>query len=191
MGAAEAIEARTMTDDPIKLFVVVMMILLAVLGFVTSAFYNQASALESAVVDAKRDAERLKEAAADVQSLCEQIGKGIGGGYRGLIARAAQFNNIKISSNRTLRDKPVPGGRGMEKRFQVQVTRGRTTSPINRDQIAKFCRMVENDSRGILKTIELKLIRATGRGQGKAGTEDRVVNDQWTVTVVFGLRVVN
>jgi len=180
-----------MTDDPVKLFVVVMTILLGVLGFVAYASYNQAAAYERAVTQASGDATDLKKDAAEVQSLCEQIGKGIGKGYRGLIQRAAQFNNVTLSNNRTLRDKPVPGGRGMEKRFQVQVTRGRTTGPINRDQIAKFCRMVEADSRGILKTIELKLIRATGRGQGKAGTEDRVTDDVYTVTIIFGLRVVN
>lgn len=181
-----------MTDDPIKLFVVVMAILLCVLGFVAYKSYDQAAAFESAVQSAPRDAKMLREHAGEVQMLCNQLKRaGVSQGYRTLIANAARFNSIKLSS--LTGPKPTKiSRRGVEKRFTAKISRGGGARPITRDQIARFCRTVETDTRGILKTIEITMRRAVGKGgRGKAGTEDQVINDVYTVDVVFGLRVVN
>ena len=180
-----------MTEDPVKLFVVVMAILLAVLGFVAFASYNQAKNYEEAVRTAPGDAKRLREYASDILSLCKQLKQSkLDKGYLTLISRAAQYHRIKLSSYNPQGEKSIPGGRGKERRFKVDVSRGRNVSPLTREQIAKFCQTVERDSKGILKTIELTMRRVSGRDIGKAGTEDKVTNDTYTVTIIFGLRVV-
>ncbi len=181
-----------MTDDPVKLFVVVMAILLCVLGFVAYKSYDQAAAFEKAVQSAPRDAEMLREHAGEVQMLCNQLKRaGVSQGYRTLIEQAALFNSIKLSFLTGPKQTKI-SARGVEKRFTVKINRGGGARPITRDQIAKFCRTVERDSRGILKTIEIVMRRAVGKGgKGKVGTEDEVIDDVYTVEVVFGLRVVN
>lgn len=181
-----------MSDDPVKLFVVVMGVLLLVLGFVALRSYDQAADYERAVQQADADAKRLRQYAAEVSGLCDQLKAGITnqGGYLTAIERAARFNNITLSQYNAVRDQPI-GARGKERRFRVQVTRSRQSAPITREQIAKFCQTVERNTRGILKTIELTMRRATGKGgSGKAGTEDEVLNDVYTVTIIFGLRVI-
>ena len=180
-----------MTEDPLKLFVVVMAILLAVLGVVAYMSYEKAAEYEAAVRSAPGDAKKLREYASDILSLCKQLKQSkLDKGYLTLIERAARYHRIKLSSYNPQGEKSIPGGRGKEKRFKVEVTRGRSVNPLTREQIAKFCQTVERDSKGILKTIELTMRRVTGRDVGKAGTEEKVTNDTYTVTIIFGLRVV-
>ena len=181
-----------MTDDPIKLFVVVMTILLCVLGYVSYKTHKQTAAFEKAIEDAGRDAEKLKEHAGEVQMLCNQLKQSkLSQGYRTLIDQAARFNSIKLS-NLTGPKQVKISTRGVEKRFTAKISRSGASRPLTRDQIAKFCRTVESDSRGILKTIEITMRRAVRKGgKGKAGTEDEVINDVYTVDIIFGLRVVN
>lgn len=180
-----------MTEDPLKLFVIVMAILLVVLGFVAYNLYDVAGQYEAAVRSAPGDAKRLREYASDILSLCKQLKQSkLDKGYLTLIERAARYHRIKLSSYKGQGEKTIPGGRGKEKRFKVEVTRGRNVSPLTREQIAKFCQTVERDSKGILKTIELTLRRVIGREAGKVGTEDKVTNDTYTFTIIFGLRVV-
>ena len=49
---------------------------------------------------------------------------------------------------------------------------------------------MERDSSGIVKTIEIKLNRATGEGSPDPGKEDRVIGERYKGTIIFGLRVV-
>ena len=180
-----------MTEDPVKLFVVVMAILLCVLGFVAYKTYDQASGFERAVQSAPRDAKMLREHAAEVQMLCNKLKRaGVSKGYRTLIATAARLNSVKLSSFTGPKEKKI-SRRGVEKRFTAKISRGGGSRAITRDQIARFCKTVETDTRGILKTIQINMQRVVGKGgKGKVGTEDVVQDDLYTVEVVFGLRVV-
>jgi len=180
-----------MTDDPIKLFVVVMSILLCVLGFVAYASYNQASDFEKALEQAPRQAEQLRELASDVQMLSEQLKSSkLGKGHATLISDAARYNGIKLSSlGEDPRAKKI-GTRGRERRFKVEINRSGGGRFLTRDQIAKFCRTVERDSRNILKTIELTLKRNTSAKGMPAGSAEEVVNEKYSASIVFGLRVV-
>ena len=179
-----------MTDDPIKLFVVVMAILLCVLGFVSYMSYGQAAAFEKAIAEAPRDAEKLKEHAAEVDMFCKQLKSSkLGRGHRTLIAQALQYNNIKESSLRGPKLEKI-GVRGVTKRFTVEISRGSGVQPLTRDQVAKFCRTVEQDSRGILKTLEITMRRSSSKGSSKPGSQDQVINERYTVVVVFGLRTI-
>ena len=180
-----------MTDDPIKLFVVVMAILLGVLAFVSYKSYDQAAAFERAIESAPSDAKKLREYSGEVKTFCEQLKNlKVGADFRTLIAQALRYNNIQESGLKG--PKPVKiGARGVEKRFTVDISRGGGAQPLTRNQIAKFCRTVEQDSRNILKTLEITMRRSTSKGDGKAGTEERVLNDRYTVTIVFGLRTIS
>ena len=180
-----------MTDDPIKLFVVVMSILLCVLGFVAYASYNQANDFERALQQAPDHAKQLRELAADVQMLCDQLkDSSLGKGHATLISDAAKYNRIKLSSlGEEARPKKI-GTRGRERRFKVEINRSGGGRYLTREEIAKFCRTVENDSRNILKTIELTLKRDTSLKGIPAGTVEEVINDKYSATIVFGLRVI-
>ena len=180
-----------MTDDPIKLFVVVMAILLGVLAFVSYKTYDQAAAFERAIASAPQDAEKLKEYAGEVKAFYEQLKNlKVGKGFRTLIAEALRYNNITESSLNGPKSEKI-GSRGVEKRYTVEISRGGGAQPLTRNQIAKFCLTVEQQSRNILKTLEIHMRRSTGKGAGKPGTEERVVDDLYTVKVVFGLRTIS
>ena len=179
-----------MTEDPIKLFVVVMSILLAVLGFVAYKAYGQAAEYESALETLEGDAKRMRELEAEVENLTKQLSTGAKKGYLTVIQNAANANGVRLSRRNKIRDKGI-GARGLEKRFRVMITRDRTASPITREKAAKFCRDVEKYSGYVLRTIELSLNRATGRGgAGKAGSDDIVTDDLYRVTVIFGYRTI-
>jgi hypothetical protein len=182
---------QAMTDDPIKLFVVVMAILLAVLGFVSYSAYTQAAAYEKAIESATRLDKELKKEAAEVQALCDRIkGTKINQGYRTLISQAAKYNSIKPTGLSSRSEKR--GVKGVEKRYKVEIGRSASGGGLTREQIAKFCRTVERDSRGILKTIEIMMTRVSGKGGAdKAGRREEVVNERYTVTIIFGLRVLS
>jgi len=181
------------TEDPVKLFVIVMTILLAVLGLVTMSSYSQAKAYELALARAPRDAENLREYAADVNLFCEQLK---GSKLRdtksplGLIEEIAKSNGFRPTGLRQdPRLKPVSGS-VKERRFIVELTRAQGTEPLPRDLIGKFCRDVELYSNGLLKTIEVDLLRATGPRTVEVGKLDDVVGDTYTFEVVFGHRFI-
>jgi len=184
-----------MTEDPVKLYVVVMTILLCVLGFVAWSSYQEAAAYEDALQRAPKEAEELRELASEVQGLCNQLAKSKmgqqGGGARTLIENTARnfgfvFTKLDPDDGRIGR-----GVKGVEKRFIFDFGSGRNSPPQTRDQIARFCQAIERDSRGILKTIEIKLGRKTGENLPNPGDEDKIVADAYGGTIVFGFRTVD
>jgi hypothetical protein len=179
------------TDDPIKLYVVVMSILLCVLAFVAYASWNQADELETALEIAPRQAKQLRKQGGEVQALCEQLQKsGVGKGFISSIQKAARVSGIPNAPITEDKSPKRIGPRGRERRFKVEIQRGKT-GPLTREQVARFCRAVERDSRNILRTIEIELRRHTGKGGFAAGDRAEVVGDAYTGKIVFGLRVIN
>ena len=61
-----------MTEDPVKLYVIVMAILLCVLGYVAWDSYQQAYAFEAAIDRAPREAEQMQDLVAEVKALVKQ-----------------------------------------------------------------------------------------------------------------------
>ena len=179
-----------MTEDPIKLYVVVMSILLCVLAVVTYATWQQAKDFEEAVERVERQREEFKDYAKDVSTLCETLKRSkLRLGYKTLIQQARDFNRIKSSKLGEDPREPRIGVNGKEKRFRVEF-RGSKADALTREKVASFCRTVENDSRGILKTIEIELSRASNHGDGRAGSKEIVRDDRYTGEVIFGLRYV-
>lgn len=179
-----------MTEDPIKLYVVVMSILLAVLGFVTYATWQQAQAFETAIERAPRQAEEVKKYASEVSTLCETLKKSkVGVGFVTLIEQACKYNRMTPSQLGQDPREPRVGANGKEKRFRVAF-RGRQSEPLTRERVASICKSVENDSRGILKTIEIELARNANTGDGRAGGKEIVKDDRYTGVIIFGLRYV-
>lgn len=180
-----------MTEDPVKLYVVVMAILLCVLAFVAITSHNEAAAYERAIDRAKTYDKQMKEAAADVKALCGQLsGSRLTRGFTSLIEEAANDNGVKFS--RLYEGKSVRlGSRGKERRWVVKVTQSGASRPLTRETLARFCQAVERYSQGILKTIEIRLNRVTGPGVPAPGKEDKVVNDLYRGDLIFGLRVVD
>lgn len=181
-----------MTEDPVKLYVVVMAILLCVLGFVAWTSYKEASAYGAALERAPKEAETLKELASDVSSLCEQLSKSkLRRGYKTLIVDAATMNRLKASRSGSIKDESVGRGRrGRKKRFNFIFGGSKMSPPATRDQISRFCRQVENDSQGILKTLEIKLSRYTGAGEPAAGQQEKVIDDRYKGTIIFGFQII-
>jgi len=180
-----------MTEDPVKLYVVVMAILLGVLCWVAWSSYQDAAAYEQALESADSDAKRLRRYASEVQTLCDQLGRsGLGQGPRTLIARAANLCGIRASSIGGGETKRISGTRrGQEIRFQVTFG-GRGSPALDRKTIAKFCQAVERDSQGIYRTIEIQLTREQGRDAPAPGTVERVEDDRYRGKIVFGKRYV-
>lgn len=179
-----------MTEDPIKLYVVVMSILLAVLGVVTFATWQQTSALETALERVDSDAQRIREYSRDVQKLVDQLTRAqLSRGPRTLIENAAR--NLGIAFTKLSEDPSKRiGTTGVEERYRFDFSGGRDSQALTRQQIAKFCQSVEMNSQGILKTIEIDITRSRSQGAGAAGTEERVLDDRWTGKIIFGLRKV-
>lgn len=184
-----------MTEDPVKLYVIVMAILLCVLSYVAYDSYKQAAAFEAAINRAPREAEQMKQLASEVKALVDQIAKSDlrDGGEKVLIERVEK--NMRPALTRSGYDPDVvPIGRGIkgvERRFKFSYGGGRASPTLSREQIANFCREVESVSRGIVKTIEIQMRRATGDGQPDVGKTEKVTDDRYKVDVVFGLRVVD
>lgn len=181
-----------MTEDPVKLYVVVMAILLCVLGFVAWTSYKEASAYESALERAPKEAKTLKDLASDVSSLCEQLSKSkLRRGYKTLIVDAASANRLKASRSGSIKDESVGRGRrGKKKRFNFIFGGSKMSPPATRDQISRFCRQVENDSQGILKTLEIKLSRYTGANEPAPGQQEKVIDDRYKGTIIFGFQII-
>jgi len=178
-----------MTEDPIKLYVVVMGILLAVLGIVTFTTWQQAGALETALDRVGSDAKNIQTYAEEVQKLTDQLTKAkIGqGGPRALIENAARSLGIAFTK---LGEDPFKriGNTGIEERYRFDFTGGRDGQALTRQQIAKFCQAVEYNSQGLLKTLEIDITRSRNQGAGAAGTAERVLDDRWTGKIIFGRR---
>ena len=88
----------------------------------------------------------------------------------------------------------LKGQGGKELRWKVEINRakrGGGGGPVGRDEIARFGRQVELDSRGILKVIDIDLRRAHGEGTTKPGTKAEIRDDKYTGFIVVGMRVVD
>jgi hypothetical protein len=180
-----------MTEDPVKLYVVVMAILVCVLGWVAHSSYEKAAAFERAIAAAPAQAEEIKKYAQEVGTLCEQLSGSkvvLGGNFLTLIEDAAGYNRVKDGADiKEDPDKRI-GAKGVERRFKFGIPAG---NPVKRETVARFCQQVEKDSRNILKTIEISLRRHTGAGAVPAGQEaEGIVDDTYTGSIIFGLRVV-
>jgi hypothetical protein len=181
-----------MTEDPVKLYVVVMAILVCVLGWVAHSSYEKAAAFEAAIAAAPAQAKEMKAYAQEVGTLCEQLSGSkvvLGGNFLTLIEEAAEYNRVRQGADlREDNDKRI-GAKGVERRFKFGIP---TAGPVKRETVARFCQQVERDSRNILKTIEISLRRHTGGGGGVPAGEnvEGIVDDTYTGTIIFGLRVV-
>jgi len=185
-----------MTEDPVKLYVVVMAILVCVLGWVAKESYDQASAYATAIDTAERDAKTFRQRATSVTTLINQLSasklKDLD--HITLVENAARTN--LRGQRRINRESPrrLKGQSGKELRWKVEIARaarGGTGGPVSRNDVAKFCRQVELDSRGILKVIEIELRRYHGEGTTKAGATEEIRDDVYTGSVVVGMRVVD
>jgi hypothetical protein len=181
-----------MTEDPVKLYVVVMGILLCVLGFVAFQSHSAAADYREAIEDAPRLARELKEAGSQVQLITNQLSESkMQKGELTLIEEAMTDSGLpryEIKEDNAVRR---PGSKGKEKRFSVQIRQSAGGRALTREQIARFCQTVERYSQGILKTIEIRINRATGPGIPAPGQQEKVVADLWRGTIIFGLRVVD
>jgi len=183
-----------MTEDPVKLYVVVMAILVGVLGWVAKTSYDQAHAYEMAIESAPRDAKKFRESATRVTTLVNQLSasklKNLD--HITLVENAARAHlggKPAVTNERPQRIPP----KGKELRWKVAVTRSSRggTKPVTRNQIASFCRQVELDSRGILKVIEISMNRTQSEGSPPVGAPSEIRDDRYTTTVVVGMRVVD
>jgi hypothetical protein len=181
-----------MTEDPVKLYVIVMAILLCVLSYVAYDSWKQAAAYEAAITRAPREAEQMKQLASEVKALVDQIAKSElrDGGETVLIERVEKTLNLTRSryASDTIQ---MRGVRGREKRFTYDYGGGRGSPPLRRAELARLCESVERASGGIVKTIELNLRRATGDSEQEVGKTEKVTEDRYSAKIVFGLRVVN
>jgi hypothetical protein len=179
------------TEDPVKLYVVVMGILLCVLGFVAYQSHSEAANYRSAIENAPRLARELKDAGSEVQLITNQLGDSkMQKGELTLIEEAMTDSGLpryEIKEDNAVRR---PGSKGKEKRFRVEIRQTAGGRALTREQIARFCQTVERYSQGILKTIEVRISRATGPGVPPPGQE-KVIADLWRGTIIFGLRVVD
>jgi len=177
-----------MTEDPVKLYVVVMSILLCVLGGVAWTSHKEAQAYVTAIENADTQARRLREYAAQVNGLCDQLQQSkLGLGEQTLIARAATDAGLKTTNNAEINPKRF-GRSGRTRRFKAEFSTSRGNQGITRSQLADFCRRVERYSQGALTTLEIEMNRLTGRGQSKLGEQDRVVDERYRGYVIFGMR---
>jgi hypothetical protein len=182
-----------MTEDPVKLYVIVMAILLCVLSYVAIDSWKQATAFEAALERAPDEAEKMRLLAADVKALVDQLARsGLRetGFERVLVERMKKKHNIVHSGYSTDPAKIGRGIRGTEKRVKIDFGGNKNSPPLTRANIVNFCQSVEQESNGIVRTIEIKLTRATGDGAVAPGMADQVVGERYKGTLIFGLRVV-
>ncbi len=180
-----------MTDDPVKLYVLVMSILLCVLGFVAWQSHKEAQAYATALDRADSQAKRLRESAARVNALCDQLKKSkLGLGEKTLVGRAATDNGLETTNNTEINAKRF-GRRGRTRRFKAEFRTSRGAKGITRDNLARFCRAVERYSQGALKTMEVEFNRVTGKGHAKIGAQDRVIDERYSGHVIFGMREID
>ena len=184
-----------MTDDPVKLYVLVMAILIGVVGYIANTSYKQATAFEQAISDAPADAKNFRKRAANVTGLIRQLkqSKLANMDHITLVEQAAQSH---LRGKRRLSKetpKKIPNQRGKELRWKVDISRSSSGGggPVSRNEVARFCRQVELDSRGILKVIEIELRRYTGQDGAKIGADVEIRDDRYAGHVIVGMRVVD
>jgi len=182
-----------MTEDPVKLYVIVMAILLCVLSYVAWDSYQQAHAFEEALDRAPKEAEQMRHLASEVKALVDQLARTdlTKGSEKVLIERVERSLGISHSGFEPEIASIGRGIKGKEKRFIIDFGSGKSSPPLTRQRVKDFCEGVERASGGIVKTIELRLSRATGEGMLEPGKEERVVGEMYKGRVVFGLRVVD
>ncbi len=181
-----------MTDDPVKLYVVVMAILLCVLGYVAYTSYQEANEYEAAYLRAPNEAKTLREAAAEVQALCLQLSKAkLREGYLTLVEEAGRDVGVQYAALRPP-TKPIRiESNVFERRWTFEFRPGGRSRALKRAEVAKLCQAVERYSQNILKTIEINLTRMTGGNLPAVGKEDEVTTDVYRGKVIFGLRTVD
>ena len=182
-----------MTEDPVKLYVIVMAILLCVLSYVAIDSWKQANAFEAALERAPGEAEKMRQLAAEVKALVDQLARS---GLREtgfeqiLVERMKKKFEIVHSGYDTSPAQIGRGIKGTERRVKIDFGGSKASPPLTRDKIVRFCESVERESNGIVRTIEVKLSRATGDGAPSAGMSEQVVGEKYKGTLIFGLRVV-
>ena len=182
-----------MTDDPVKLYVIVMAILIGVVGFIAKTSYDQATAYETAIQQAPADAKVFRQRAASVKGLIAQLKKSklATMGHIKLVETAAQAN-LRGKRKISVDDAKLPNRGGKELRWKVDISRSSRGGggPVTRNDVARFCRQVELDSRGILKVIEIELRRSNSPGGPKVGDDIEIRDERYTGHVIVGMRVV-
>ena len=171
-----------MSDDPVKLYVVLMTILLAILVFVAVTSYNQAQAYESALELAPEQAQTIRTLSLEVTQLTSQLKSSDLRDKRPAAVISERARRYGIEPERVGeagRVTPI-SGRVKERRFYIKISRKK---PVSRKKIADFASAVEDATRGILKTIEINISRV-GPG-GKSGT---ITDDLYYGEVNFGFR---
>jgi len=177
-------------NDPVKLYVGVMAILLCVIGVVAYSSYQRAEAYDKAILAAPSDAAKIRDYGADVIALCRQLETSKIKGKRpiALVEEMLQLNQMERFNRKEEPVRPVRGTNAKEARIKVEINR---QTPLRRHQIAKLCRDVELSSNGILKTFELSLRRYAGAGSEGAGKRDEAVaDDSYVGEIYFGYRFV-
>ena len=178
-----------MTEDPVKLYVVVMAILLCVLAFVAYSSYQDAAAFEAAIERAPREAKVLKEYASEVNRLCDQLSRSkLRQGEVTLIEQAANRLGVASSSIGPAGEKRL-GRRGKQQRWHFNFGTG-ASKPLTRERLARLCQAVELDSHGVLKTLEIEMFRITGKDVPDPGKEDLVTTDVYRGSIIFGKNTV-
>ena len=171
-----------MSDDPVKLYVVLMTILLAILVFVAVTSYNQAQAYQRALETAPGQARTIRELSREVTQLTTQLKSSDLRDKRPtavISERARQYGIEPERMGEASRPTPVSGN-VKERRYYIKISRKK---PVSREKIAQFASAVERYTNGILKTIEINISRV-GPG-GKSGT---VTDDLYYGEVNFGFR---
>ena len=159
-----------MTEDPLKLFVVVMAILVCVVVVVAYSSYDRANDFQTALDRSHTDAKTIRELSTKVSAICRRIKTGqLEGGYLTFIGSQMRRHGIGYTSFGKQKSAKNVGPRLQEHRYFIEFYRGKKSQPLRRDQIAAFCRDVERKSQGLLKTIEIELTRSTaGPGASRA-----------------------
>ena len=180
-----------MFEDPVKLYVVVMTVLLLVLGAVAFRSYNETRDYEMALERAPTEAKQLRKYGAEVNRLITQLGRSkIGEGEVTLVSRAAKRLGIRTSGIQKKTNSIRGRASAQEKTVVVTFGSGSDSNPLPRKKIAEFCQAVEVTSQRILKTMELDLTRVTGKGLTDPGKAERVNDDVYRGRIIFGTRVI-
>ncbi|MFQ5844290.1 MAG: hypothetical protein ACE5JG_04800 [Planctomycetota bacterium] len=171
-----------MSNDPVKLYVALMTILLAILGFVAATSYQQAQAYADALELAPSHARKIRELGAEVAQMCTQLAASDLRNKRPkavVESKAKQFGIVSQRLGETPRPQRI-AGKIKERRYYIEIGR---KNPIPRETFARFCSQVERSTNGILKTIEVRLDRI-----GSGGKSDEVTDDVYHGKAIFGFR---
>ena len=171
-----------MSDDPVKLYVVLMTILLAILVFVAVTSYNQAQAYERALELAPEQSRMIRELSGEVTQLTTQLKSSDLRDKRPKAVISERARQYGIDADRISEaSRPTPiSGKVKERRFYIDISRKK---PVAREKIAQFASAVERYTNGILKTIEVRIDRS-----GPGGQSGTITDDLYSGRVTFGFR---